>query len=477
MGKVYCKYHPTAPARWVCPQCQINFCPACVHVAAETDPPVCPVCSRAVVSLGAGNLIRPFWLRIPHFFLFPGHVTPLSFILALSILLLVASNVLMPRAQIVLLILLGTYIVFLKYAFVVLQDTAHGHLQPRPITVSVLNEGIGLPFKQILLILYLAVVNFEILDIFGLDLFILSATLSILAFPASIMVLAIEHSFFKALNPLVLAFTIKRIGASYFILCLFLALLLSGSAVAIDTFVALLPRQLYLVIINFIVMYFSLIMYNMMGYVLYQYHEQVGFDIAEEYQDQILLETQTSDPRFRNIDILIQEGRIADAEQKLIQFIKEHPGEVAPREKLHRLHVVTHNKAGLNQHSADYINRLLHLHKPSEAMRVFLESYHVDPEIKLQGARQRHEVAKLLKSNGHSRAALSLLDNLHKDYPTYEGIPAAYLMVAEIMFEYFGEEQKARQVMEFLLKKYPHHPLRHQIEEYKQVIDRMAPAT
>ncbi|NIR96459.1 MAG: hypothetical protein GWO08_23340, partial [Gammaproteobacteria bacterium] len=55
--------------------------------------------------------------------------------------------------------------------------------------------------------------------------------------------------------------------------------------------------------------------------------------------------------------------------------------------------------------------------KPSEAMRVYLEAYHVTPEIKLHGAKERYELAGLLKSNGQSRVALSLLNNLHQEYP------------------------------------------------------------
>ena len=69
---------------------------------------------------------------------------------------------------------------------------------------------------------------------------------------------------------------------------------------------------------------------------------------------------------------------------------------------------------------------------------------------------------------------MSLLNNLHQEFPSYEGIPGAYLLVARIMFEYFGEEQKALQVLDFLKKKYPGHPLGKDVEEYHQVIEQMA---
>ncbi|MGD8712571.1 MAG: hypothetical protein PVG50_06985, partial [Thiohalophilus sp.] len=176
------------------------------------------------MSLGAGNVIRPFWHRLPHFFLFPAHLTPLLFLLALTVL-----SVLVSRSLFGLLIQLVINIVFLKYAFVVMEDMAHGHLKPRPISGSVLSDELELPFKQIFLIIFMATVNYKVQEYFGSGPFTLVLIFTVLAFPASIMVLAIEHSFFKALNPLVLLVTMKRIGPSYFILCIFLMLLLFGS--------------------------------------------------------------------------------------------------------------------------------------------------------------------------------------------------------------------------------------------------------
>lgn len=374
--------------------------------------------------------------------------------------------------------MLAINIVFFKYAFVILEDTAQGYLEPRPITKSVILDELELPLKQLFFIFFIGTLNYKVLQYFGLGPFFITVFVSVVAFPAAVMVLAVEHSFFRALNPLMILVTIKRIGGSYFIMCLFLALLLSGAAVASDLLTTVLPQKLWFASSNFINMYFILIMYNMMGYVIYQYHEQLGHSVTEAY-----LEAETggdkpvSDPRFRHIDILLQEGKTAEAEQKLVQAIKENPGEFDAREKLHRFYIATHNQKGLMQHSADYIMRLLHANRPSEAMRIYLEASHTAPQIKPSGARERHELAGLLKTNGQSRAALSLLNNLHQEFPSYEGIPGAYLLVAQIMFEYFGEEKKALQVLDFLKKKYAGHPFLKDVEEYQQVIEQMTTAS
>lgn len=473
MEKIYCKYHPATPARWHCQPCRVNFCSGCISPEREGEAPACPLCGQRTTSLGAGNLITPFWQRIPRFFLFPAYPAPLLFVLALTIL----SAIVAGPSLFGMLLLLAVNLVFLKYAFVILEDTADGYLKPRPITSEVIAQELELPIKQLFLIFFIGTINFKVLEYFGFGPFVLIALLSITLFPAAIMVLAVEHSFFRAVNPLMLLVTIKRIGPSYFILCVFLLLLLSGGGLASELLVNVLPQKLWFASSNFISMYFTLIMYNMMGYVIYQYHEQLGHSVTEEY-----LETgsdngqQSADPRYRQIDILMQEGKTAEAEQKLKQTVKENPGDFVAWEKLHRFYIATKNRDGLMNHSAGYVSRLLHTKKPSEAMRVYLEASQIAPRIKPGAARERHELAELLRTNGQSRAALNLLNNLHQEFPSYEGIPSAYLLVAKIMFEYFGEEQKALQVLDFLNKKFPNHPLQPEVAEYRQVIERMAGA-
>ena len=49
----------------------------------------------------------------------------------------------------------------------------------------------------------------------------------------------------------------------------------------------------------------------------------------------------------------------------------------------------------------------------------------------------------------------------------------AYLLAAKIMCENFSEDQKARQILEFVTQTYPTHPLKPEIEKYQKVIDQL----
>jgi hypothetical protein len=466
MAKIYCKYHPGTPARWACRHCQINFCNDCIP-EGQGDVPECPVCKRPAESLGAGNLIRPFWHRIPSFFLYPLHTAPLLFILALT-----GIDILISETLFGILIELALFMGLMKYAYVVLEHTARGYLEPPLLNWETISTELELPFKQLFVVLLLIMLNSRLYELGGGGMLMVGILFTALIFPASVMVLAVEHSFFQAINPFTLLGVIRRIGGAYFILCVFLFLLMSGVLEASAFMAQWLPAAIYLPISNFLAMAFLLIMFNMMGYVLYQYHEALGFDIEQEYAeaDSVQPEAEETDPAMREVEILIHEGKIEDARDRLIELVKANPGEMRYRERLHRVLIGTGDVDGLRAYSADYISRLMLEGRPSEALRIYSECYRIDKEFKFGNARQRHEMARLLRKNGQARAALAVLNNLHRDFPAYEGIPDAYLLVARLLCENFNQDAKARQVLEFLEKKYPDDPRMAQVQEYRKMV-------
>jgi hypothetical protein len=464
MAKIFCKYHPDTPARWACRHCQINFCTTCIP--GEDDRlPECPVCHRQVESLGTGNVIKPFWQRLPAFFIYPAQIAPLLFILILAAIDLVLGFTIFG-----ILVQLILFVVFMKYAYVVLEQTAQGYMEPPAVTWSALSEELELPFKQLFVVFLLIVVNSQLYTWGGGGLLFVGQVLTALLFPASVMVLAVEHSFFSAINPITLAGVIRRIGAPYLLLWLFLYMLMTG-VMEITYYLAMyLPADFYKPIGNFLSMYLTLMVFHMMGYVLYQYHEELGFSIQQEYEEATDPSVLEASPGLREVEILFHEGKVDAARQRLTGLIKEHPGNMQYRELLHRLMINTGDRDGLRVDSAEYIVRLLLNDKPSEAQRVFTDCYKLDQGFKFGNAKQRHAMAQLLYRNGQARAALALLGNLHADFPAYDAIPDAYLLVAKILCENFNQDAKARQVLEFLQQKYPSHPSMPQVVEYMDMM-------
>ncbi|MGD8812254.1 MAG: hypothetical protein PVH16_05930 [Thioalkalispiraceae bacterium] len=472
MSQIYCKYHPAVPARWACRQCQIDYCSQCTPKKDKYKEPHCPVCGGKLDSLGAGNVITPFWHRIPHFFIYPANLVPLLVMLGLVVIDMAVSGSIFGF-----LVQLAVLIVFVKYAYVVLEQSAQGYLQPKPFSTSDITEELELPFKQLLVIFIMYSANAFVLKNIGPGMFFITMLLTVFSFPASVMVLAVEHSFFSAFNPLVVLTSIKRIGLPYLILCIFLALLLSGSWFVMDLVHGVLPTSLVLPAVIFVSMYFTLIMFHMMGYVIYQYHEKLGYTIEQEFDEATNKNSATTRPAeksTREFEILIQEGKQDEANKRMQQQIADNPNDMALWQQYHKFLYVTKDKGNLQKYGSRYISRLMHEGRPSRAMQVFCDIRQVIDNFKPDNATERFELARLLASNGQGRLAISLLNNLHSDFPSYADIPRAYQLVAKLLCEQFNDDARAKSVLEFVMKKYPSHPDIESIKDYYKVVDNLA---
>ena len=112
--------------------------------------------------------------------------------------------------------------------------------------------------------------------------------------------------------------------------------------------------------------------------------------------------------------------------------------------------------------------------KLAQAVKVYQGCVEYDKTFKPEKANERVELAKVFRHNGQPKLAMTLLNNLHKDFPTYDNVPQAYLMVAQMLCEKFNEDARAKQVLEFVLKNYPSHPMLDAVRDYLKIIDEVS---
>ncbi len=442
----------------------MDFCHQCLNSSTDEDA-ACPVCGEMMPAQGIRS-IAPLWSRISRFFLYPLHLPPLLLMLALlTVNFIVSANILGFLVQMLI------FVVFTKYAHVVMSSIAVGRMKPERLQWSMFSENLEIPFKLLFVTFCYGLFNTLVRNNANDTALSLSLLLSSFLFPASIMLVASSKHFLRAINPLAIAGLIKTVGLSYIILFAFLGLLVTGLLAAWKLLLLSIPVHLFFSVIVLVIMYFVLVMFSMMGYVLYQFHRRLGYaDNVIQDPEEAMDEKEDE----RNLDILLQEGKYTEAVSWLAGAIKLTPNDFALRERLHRILCSIEDKNGLKTYSADYIVRLLLLGKPSEAIRIYVECHKLISGFKLKGAKHRHEMARLLVGSGQSRAALSLLNDLHRDYPSYDGIPSAYLLVARIMFEYFSHEDKARKILEYLMHKYPNHPSRVKTQSYLGMLNNIS---
>ena len=475
MAQIGCKYHQDVPAAWVCLKCQINYCGNCVPAEERAVAPNCPVCKQPLEHLGAGNLITPFWQKTSSFYKYPASIQPAMFILAIAFLNSLVGLIIPPFEFLVPIL---SFIVFVRYAYLSLEQTAHGHMSAPTVSVGSLTEDVELPFKQLFLIFILITVNMLIREFIGEIAFGISATLSVLLFPACIMVMATAHSFGSALNPVVLARFIKRIGWPYLILCAFLFLLLLALETTLFLLSRIIPEFFITFIISLITMYFLLIMFHMMGYVIYQFHEDLEHDVDVEPQEHLdtgINESSAgSSVVLANLEILLSEGKLEEAKKMLLEHISDSPGDLEARDRYHRLLRAQKEGDACCRHANEYLSRLLREKRATKAVEVFLDCLKLNPNWQPAEPRLRISLARLFRQGTNAKIALKLLNQFHHDFPNHEAVPEAYLLAAQVMCESYGEDAKAQRVLKYVLHHFPGAPLEKEVQQYLAIVQKLS---
>lgn len=407
--------------------------------------------------------IQPFWQRIPRFFAYGLHWRTLTLAITLTLL----SAFLLKGLFVIVL-----YALTVRYAMAALERTAGGQLEPPPLSWDNLGAGYDLPAKLfVILVLYgllLGWVNVQ----FGPFLATVLYGLGALLFPALIMMLVLSESLVTALNPLGWISLAWAIGWPY--LALFGLWLSVGTAQ--ETASALLPEMLpedwllpFWLGVNTV---FSVIGFHMMGYVLLQYHRELGDPLSAGHR----LAGQQSRPaglRTPLFEQFMREGKIEAAAAEMMDQVRRHPADLDMRRQAHNF---------LLSHGQD---KLL-LDNAKGLMDELLAAGKVAPAAELYGdCRQRgmdcmpasplHYLAlvRQLRSLGKAKEAVRLTKGFHKRFPTSDEVPAVYLEVAAALSEDLQRDDLARQLLDFVLSRYPAHTQVEEVRRYRNMLARL----
>lgn len=437
--------------------------------------PSCPVCQRNLQSLGSENLVAPFWTKPGRFFLYPMHLNALAFISALTLTGVVVS-IIFGKSLLGFLLSQVVWLVLLKYSFAVIEDTALGHIQPLPVNEVIINQEMDLPFKLYAILLAISYGTYWVGDNLGIVPYILALIIANLALPANIMVLAMEHSLFAALNPVIVFPVILRIGLPYLFLFLLLFLLTIAESTTLNILVDIFPYNFAYAVVLFTTMFFTVVMAHLLGYTLYQYHDTLGITIEKEADEPgtaAINSSSQSDPELRSIEILIQEGRHQEAITELTRFIASNHASNQAHTMLFRLLHLSGDNTRLLAEGRKYISYLFAQNDTAQALSVFNRIYQLNPRFRPASANERYEIANQLYRSGQYKPVIALLNNLHIDFPEYSRIPEAYLLVAKILCDKLNNDTKARQVLDFLRSRFPESPLQQEISQYYAVVEQL----
>lgn len=420
-----------------------------------------------------GSTFTPFWRRLPSFFVYPLQMGSMLRIAGYSF--LGGFAMLLPSlfGGIVTIIL---WIVFLKYAFVVMERTANGQFD-EPGGLRDKEEGdAGQVMRQYGLFLILGVIVGLCAVLFGKVGFGIGWMLMNIVIPAGIMIIAVERSLGKALNPGQILFYMKTIGSPYLALCAFLFSLLESSQWLQGFLYEHMDSWLAMPLLNFVDFYFVLIIYHMMGYAIYQYHEPLGVYAAVGFEEAEakLSPGKGADPVLSKLGTLIANGQQDEALELLRNELRTRWEDNDLHERYQKLLVASGKQTEALHHAREFIVKLVNEKRLFQALDLCEQCLKADAEFQLQDSYQVQDLAVAARIGRRSRLALDLMRRFDRRYPDHPHIPAVYLLSAQILSEHYKMDKEAMQILQALQAKFPDHALAKEAGQYLQALSKVA---
>jgi hypothetical protein len=409
--------------------------------------------------------LPPLRERWPQIFASAIHPAALSTIVAIA-----ASHAVVLLLPLGWLLDLVVWAAFFKYGFEVLRWTANGRDRAPEISFTVSDE-IGRYAVLLLVVIELGL--FLIALFYGIVPSVVLGLVLMIAMPAIVMILALEEGMARALNPLAWLMLMSRLGNQYFILVgFFCAALVTQSLVAIAIRSALPGLVADFITFN-IVNYLLLTTFHLIGSVIYENRDSLGYTGHLELNDEVPY----TDPSRKVLDAARTRAATGDTKGAALLLrdeIAAQPDQLPLHDEYRHWLKLDDDKAELVAHAKKYIPILLSKEQERRAMEVTRESQVIDPAFALDNADNITRLAHFAADAGQTQLAMSLLARFHKRFRTSPDIGRNYLLAAKLWAERMNKEMQARAMLQQIKITMPNDPVIPQVDAYIAFLDKLA---
>lgn len=409
--------------------------------------------------------VVPFWDRIGEIVRYPAHPAALAMVGTLALFHVVRFLPLGFLLDVV------VWVTMYKYAFECLRATADGHLEPPEFAVEI-DDSLG--WKQIILQFAFSLIGLGAFHFLGHAAGIVVLLILGFASPGAIMSLAMDENLEHALNPATWFAVLARIGWPYVVLvALYFAFFaIQNLAQALAFWV--LPSFLALIVVSAIAHYVIVATFHLMGYLIYQYHSDVGYMPAAH--DASIRRT-GGDPQQGLLDEaerLARDGRPDAACDLLGVELRGRGGSETMHARYRDLLAQLGRGDDQLRHGREWIGALLAQGNERRAVDIARECLAIDPEFEPVPPDDVSRVARKAADIGASQLALTLIAQLRCKHAEHPDVPRNGLFAAKLLAERLGRDDEARAMLDDIVHSFPADPDAAEAATYRRFLDRVA---
>jgi hypothetical protein len=416
--------------------------------------------------------IVPFWQRIGEITKYPAKPAAL---IAIGVLAVARLLGLLPGLVGWFLDLVVTVALY-RFAFEVLRTTANGRMEP-PEGMTETDQSLGWMGIWLQLIFIVAgVLLIVLLGWIGIAL----CVVMLVGYPGAIMSLAIDQNLGHALNPGTWIQIMTRLGWPYFLAVGLMLLIFISAGNAQAWLAALLPLVIGLPVFHFISGYALIATFHLMGYLIWQYQDELGFTPDNVATPLINRSADPDQAILDEVAQMIRDGETDLATDALRSHLRERGGTEAVHTQYRKLLRMKSDTTELVRHGKEWMPVLLGQDREKAAVELYRELTELDPTYAIADAESNSRLANRAAALGQTQVALRLISGFHKRHPKSADIPQMYLLAARLLSDRMGKDAEAKALLNQIRTAYPTHALIPEVDALMKLIDSLGgkkPAT
>lgn len=417
LNDLKCRYHPTRMPVLMCYQCSNTLCPDCVANWPKTGYPRCNICRAEMEPLGISHYVKPFWQCFDRFFKFPFVKENVLFIFLSVIVFAIlvppwneAGPYSVGHAFYRMLIwsIFPGYIV--GYFSLVAMKASSGASNPPQISEVWSAGGFSILFKSLLIIAIfyfsLDLVKFAIGPTAGVIFSILGALL----FPASLILLFMEKEVSAAINPGRIIGLVNAIGWPYSFLWALVMMLMSSPDMLNELPTHIQQTDVFRYLALLVNLFFGLILFHLLGYVVYQYHHELGLTLPSDQLEDINQPRSHKKAVMIEAELMIADGNYQSALRLLGDFLKNNSNHPSVQDKYFELALLTQNRDEKMEVTESYLEYLIQSEQNFKAIAILRKLKKNMPDLSIEYFVKPQELQKFLIAENE----MELLNSLQK---------------------------------------------------------------
>ena len=329
----------------------------------------------------------------------------------------------------------------------------------------------GVALKQMLLGLLLFVIGSGAAKFASTPVYLTFCFLVAVMLPALVILIVTGDEEVRVLDPRMWYELLRRMGGEYLALCAQLAVLAIVVVLLIRGMHAALPGNMAEALAHGLFLYLLLVAYHGLGQLLHDKREALELPDETPPSRRLIAATPEETAAVAEADRLLAADRRTEAAAVLDRLIRGR-GATAPVHKRYReLLALVGDEPGLLRHARDYVAVLLHQRQEREALALYLDAKQRDARFELGDPQAVSDLLAIAAKGQHSQLAVSLYEEFARRFPNDRDLVMNGLAAARLM-DRLDRDDEARALLRGLIRRFPEHALREQLDAALDAIGR-----